>query len=369
MGATQAAARNARLPNRCAEPDLGRRAQQQRRTAAKVTCAPVGLQIQLSPFTFLRGCAILSSTLCYCTPKWNTLLAECQCCRRISWQEMASIDQQLYAAARSADLARLRACLAAGADSNYRHPGTYGHVDALHAAARSGHPGCVAELLSAGADPNALSSSRGGPLLLATIFENLSCVQLLLAAGADPALSNADWTPVHFAAHKGLVPALELMLTARPEAALVPSASGGLPLATALASPFLPGGPAAARCLLASGTLPPASKTLAILERHPGRAEPLYGVLAARQSLTAAQWARVPSPCRGLADALPAVLQRSTEEAALLMQHLGRSVRERLRTFALCLARAQSRQGTPHRPRLATLPTALVWHLLALAAG
>lgn len=69
----------------------------------------------------------------------------------------------------------------------------------------------------------------------------------------------------------------------------------------------------------------------------------LYLPLVARQPLTFAEWARVPAPSPGLGAVLPAVLMRSKAEAEALVAHLPEADRQRLRTAALCLARAQRR--------------------------
>lgn len=91
-------------------------------------------------------------------------------------------------------------------------------------------------------------------------------------------------------------------------------------------------------------------------------AQPLYTTLAARRALAPADWARVPAPCAGLGAALPAVLEQSPAEAALLVQHLPPAERQRLHIAALCLARAQ-------RVHCAGLPPVALGRILALAAG
>ena len=66
----------------------------------------------------------------------------------------------------------------------------------------------------------------------------------------------------------------------------------------------------------------------------------------------------VPRPCAGLSAALPAVLQRSTHEAALLVARLPAADRARLRTVLLSLHRRAKRL------RLHVAPP-LVWHIVA----
>lgn len=125
-----------------------------------------------------------------------------------------------------------------------------------------------------------------------------------------------------------------------------------------------------ARCLLELGPLPPAGQLLTLLLRrrqavHPDHAAqlpPLYDVLVARQPLTCAEWSMVPTPCPGLGAALPAVLERSADEAALLVRHLPPADSERLRTVALCLVRTQ------RRCRVA-LPAEIVSRLLMAAVA
>ena len=87
---------------------------------------------------------------------------------------------------------------------------------------------------------------------------------------------------------------------------------------------------------------------------------PLFADVASRNPLSPADWLLIPSPCPGLAAALPAVLKRSTAEAALLLARLPEAERCRLRTGALCLHRAQTVAGL-------ALPQPLVWRILAAA--
>lgn len=113
--------------------------------------------------------------------------------------------------------------------------------------------------------------------------------------------------------------------------------------------------------------LPPAIEALAVLRRVAVReadwALPLYALLVARQPLTPEEWSLVPSPCPGLGASLPAVLARGGVEAALLVARLPPADAQRLRTLALCLARA-ARQGA-----LPALPTPILSRLLALSVA
>eukprot|EP00887_Chlorella_sp_A99_P000622 scaffold5.g622.t1 len=65
--------------------------------------------------------------------------------------------------------------------------------------------------------------------------------------------------------------------------------------------------------------------------------------LTASRSLLSADWAALPSPCPGLACALPAVLARSPAEAAQLVAHLPPLAQSRLHMLALSLAHLQRR--------------------------
>ena len=115
----------------------------------------------------------------------------------------------------------------------------------------------------------------------------------------------------------------------------------------------------AARLLL-PGT--PPEYALTALEEAGEVALPLFATLAACTALSPEQWQRVPAPCAGLGAALPAVLARSAAEAALLVDHLPAEGRQRLRTGALCLVRAQK------ECRL-ELPASVLGQVLALVAG
>jgi ankyrin repeat protein len=70
----------------------------------------------------------------------------------------------------------------------------------------------------------------------------------------------------------------------------------------------------------------------------------LFNAAISRMPLTQHDWQLLPSPCSGLAAALPAVLQRSDAEAARLVAHLPDAERARLRLLTLCLSRASQRR-------------------------
>lgn len=104
--------------------------------------------------------------------------------------------------------------------------------------------------------------------------------------------------------------------------------------------------------------LPPAH-TLPLLPIGGHAALSLYADAATNWPLSPTEWAQVPSPCPGLARALPAVLQRSEAEAALLVARLPAADRQRLQAFALALNRAQQQMGID-------LPAGAVRYILSL---
>jgi len=81
----------------------------------------------------------------------------------------------------------------------------------------------------------------------------------------------------------------------------------------------------------------PPHTSLPLLARFADVALPLFPTIAAHWPLTAAQWQQVPTPSPGLGSALPATLQRSEAEAALLVARLPAADAARLRAFALAL--------------------------------
>ena len=231
----------------------------------------------------------------------------------------------------------------------------------------NGQAGCLQALLDAGANPHAKDSAGKTALHGAAGSESTACTAALLAAGARGSQDNwARVSPAHLAARSDRAPNLRLLLAAEPAAALCKDSRGCIPLQHALRS----GRVDAARCLLELTPTQPARVLLADIEYHRlhsrrarGRSRrDLYALVAAHQPLTPAQWARIPTPCPGLGAALPAVLQRSSDELRLLMRRLPRADRKRLRTFALCLGRVQQR--LPEQ-----LPAQIVWRLLALSVA
>lgn len=270
--------------------------------------------------------------------------------------------------------------------------------------AMHGHLACLQALLAAGADPNRTSGAFPPPLILAASAGHTACVETLIAHGANPAAHHTSHgggphgTALHAAGMMGWLEPMRVLLAAAPQLALQRDLiEHKLPLDSALeACQF-----GAARYLLEHALLPPAARLLDSMQaisgaqyvptrpdavpfrldlnsvlaqvtgaapapapnqRHAAPVRPLdlYAPLVARQPLTSAEWARVPSPCPALGAALPAVLERGEDEAALLVQRLPAAERERLRTAALCLRRVE-RSGD------VSLPTAIVRSLLLSA--
>ncbi len=188
-------------------------------------------------------------------------------------------------------------------------------------------------------------------------------VQLLLDAAPGTAMGTCgEYTPLLLAALHGNAAAARVLARAAPGGALAalqvalvrigPAAAGGD------AQPGLQARLDTARALLAA--VPPA-ESLPLLAARGDSCLPLLPAVAMHCQLTAAQWQQVPALCPGLGHALPAVLQRSEAEAALLVARLAPADKQRLRTFALVLHRTQCRLT-------ADLPAELVRRVLSLCA-
>ena len=89
----------------------------------------------------------------------------------------------------------------------------------------------------------------------------------------------------------------------------------------------------------------------------------LVAAAVARCPLTPAQWTQVPLACPRLGTALPAVLQRSEAEAAVLVRRMPAGEQHYLRTLALYLGAAQRRGHLP------SLPVPITDRLLAECAA
>ena len=282
-------------------------------------------------------------------------------------------NKELHAGAESGDPARVAASLAAGAevDSVDRGWTALSRVCARREASK-GHLECFKLLLAAGADhrPEKCSRLDWTPLHWTAMHApdgHAQCVVELLAAGADPVARDIfGEVPLHCAARHGRLDAARLLAEAAPHGAILVEANmGRTPLHRALEN-----GHASVASYLVGGVRLSSPEIDGVLRaiQHAGFQDSelqrqLLRALVSRHTLTAQQWERIPSPCLGIGTALPAVLQRSEAEAALLLRRMTTSERQRLRTLALCLARAQ-RSG-----ELPALPIHAVGRLPAEAAA
>ena len=277
-------------------------------------------------------------------------------------------------AAASGDLPALRRLLAADPGLAARVSTAYSQYCStpLSRAAFSGQE-AAARLLLEAAPGAALAADRSGmlPLHWAACGKSEAIVRLLLAA--EPAAASAPDSsyaryPLHYAAEYGRVAAARLLADAAPAVAAVRARDPPeIPLYIALwgaSNSLRLGFPAPEHIETARALLPatPAEEALSVLEQAGAElAPPLFPILAASQALSPGQWERVWDGSH-LGAALPAVLARSEAEAGLLVRRLPAEERQRLRTAALCLERAQRRLGVE-------LPGAVVGRVLALAAG
>jgi ankyrin repeat protein len=257
----------------------------------------------------------------------------------------------------------------------------------LHWAAYDGQPDIVAALLVAAPETAAWSSVHGhAPVHLAVMSSGCEAgeseavphndaattVRLLLSAAptmAAAADSSGD-TPLHYAAASGCQGLLAALLEAAPSAAAVPNQAGQLPIDCSLAeasdryergcSCSSDGQLAAvaetccteqrqlgALLSCAAALLPctPTAHLLKSLAAAGPVASPLYAQLAAARQLSVTQWEQVPASCPGLGAALPAVVARSTEEAACLVHRLPAEERDLLHTTLKSLAGSQAQLG------------------------
>ncbi|KAI3433501.1 hypothetical protein D9Q98_003313 [Chlorella vulgaris] len=217
----------------------------------------------------------------------------------------------------------------------------------LHWAAEKGHAATCQLLLDAAPETSYAADQCGKlPLHWAAGFGHTATCQLLLDA-APETITVADvygMLPVHWAAERGHTATCQLLLDTAPDTITAADIDGWLLLHSA-----------------------PVASVLAFLSAVP-QAQPLFADFFITRSphLTSeewtAAWSAVPASCPGLLRALPAVLAHSTEQARHLVQHLSPADVQRLRTAALCMARAQRQSGV-------FLPTAVVWQILQLTTA
>ena len=168
------------------------------------------------------------------------------------------------------------------------------------------------------------------------------------------------WLPIHLAAEIGNAATVAQLLAAYPQSAAARHfyPDGMTPLDTCLLNCADADQRAAvARVLLPAG--PAATALESLLAAGPAGQQLLPVFVAARMPLSGELWGALPVACPGLGRLLPAALAHSPEQARLLVQHLPAADAQRLRLFALCLARAQRRAGV-------RLPSEMLAQLLSL---
>merc|ERR1719498_1550274 len=99
--------------------------------------------------------------------------------------------------------------------------------ESLFEACRDGRHQEVERLLQQGANANyvvpelAHDSYQETPLIAASSFGHLRCVELLLGRGADPNKCSIEgWSPLHWSAYNGSAPVTRLLLGAGASAAI-----------------------------------------------------------------------------------------------------------------------------------------------------
>ena len=228
----------------------------------------------------------------------------------------------------------------------------------------------IVQLLLAAAPQAAMVADNYGRLPLHRALDshaatNEAVLQLLLAAAAGAAMvaDQRGWLPLHHAALGGREAIVRALLATAAHAVLAAAGDGRLPLhwasSRAAAQLMLAAAPATAMVHDAQGRLPvdvllgygwveAACAVLSATETHAALAAivaageaavPLFAVVACQQPLSSADWELVPTPCPGLAVALPAVARRSGAEAGQLVRRLLPAEQQRLRASALCLSR------------------------------
>lgn len=283
-------------------------------------------------------------------------------CRAMDWDA-----EELRNSVRAGDVCEVRRWLTDAPQLATATDG-HGHTAAHFAAVGCGEAGLQVLKLLLDTNPAlaaAPTAAGDTPLHYAGTCGSPEAVRLLL--GAAPSAAQLAGTanmygalPLHLAARRGCVAAVQLLLQAAPGTAAALTHEHQLPLDWAFwLSSRLVGGPLvhiASLLIAAPGQQP--HDLLQCLNRHTPEALPLFAQVAAHYPLSPPQWQLIPSPCPGLAAALPAVLERSEAEAALLVARLPAAECRGLRTAALALHRTQA------HGRL-WLPLPLMWRILA----
>ena len=124
-------------------------------------------------------------------------------------RQVSAPTDDLLAAAKTGDTARVEALLARGFSPNVTGPNGW---TPLMFAALEGHTDAVVALIGAGATIDAMSEDGATPLMAATLKGHTKIVSLLLDHGAQVTLKNKDGVNAFIIAkEKGFTPIIELM--------------------------------------------------------------------------------------------------------------------------------------------------------------
>ncbi len=144
----------------------------------------------------------------------------------------AAPDTRLPEAARAADRETVNRLIAAGSPVDAAEPdGT----TALHWAVYHDDLAMAGRLLDAGADVNAANRNGATPLTLACTNAGTAVIDRLLKAGADPSVAPSGAPPLVACAHRGVVPAVQMLMARGADVNAKDSWRGQTPLMWAAA--------------------------------------------------------------------------------------------------------------------------------------
>ena len=116
--------------------------------------------------------------------------------------------EDFFAAIKKDDAAAVSALLARGIDPNTLGPEG---LTGLFMAARAGHAKVALVLLEApDTDVECRNTADESPLMLAALRGDLALARALIARDAD--VNKTGWTPLHYAASRGQIPMIDLLL-------------------------------------------------------------------------------------------------------------------------------------------------------------
>ena len=217
------------------------------------SCSPPGTQTQGTPRTREGGRRVAQAAAADCGG-WNT-----------------------SAFFRSATLARVQGCLAAGANVNTPNQGWFDNHTPLHLAAmQSRNPDIITALVNAGANVNARAQFDNTPLHLAARDNTVpGIITALVNAGANVnARAQLNNTPLHRAAESNTNPAIIIALLAAGADATARNGLGKTPWDYAKDRAVLQGSSAYRRLGEAQG--------FTVADRAQPRAQPKVGNVVAR---------------------------------------------------------------------------------------